>query len=105
MIMKYKNYLGQIEYDDEAKIFHGNVLGINDVITFQGTSIKELEKALKDSVETYLEWCEKRGREPEKPYSGKIRVRIEPDLHAKLVRDASLHGVSLNSLITEKLKK
>lgn len=104
MMMRYKNYIGQIEYDDEAKIFHGEVLGIKDVITFQGTSVKELEKAFKDSIEDYLAWCTERGEQPEKPYSGKIHIRLEPSLHAKLAHDAALHGVSLNAYIAEKLK-
>ena len=57
--MKYKEYVGQFTYDDEAKLFHGEVIGIKYVITFQGTTIKELEQAFKDSVDDYLEWCKK----------------------------------------------
>jgi predicted HicB family RNase H-like nuclease len=54
--MKYKGYIGHVEYDNEAKIFHGEVIGLKDVITFQGSSVKELEEAFKDSVEDYLAW-------------------------------------------------
>ena len=65
-MMKYKGYIGHVEYDDEAKLFHGDVVGLRDIITFQGKSVDELEQAFKDSVEDYLEWCKERGLEPEK---------------------------------------
>ncbi len=103
--MKYKGYTGQVAYDDEAKIFHGEVIGLKDVITFQGTSVEELENAFKDSVDDYLAWCRKRGEEPEKAFSGNLRIRISPSLHAQLALEASLHGQSLNTLILTKLNK
>lgn len=103
--MNYKGYVGRIIYDDEAKLFHGEVVGLKDVITFQGTSVKELSKAFKDSIDDYLTWCKKRGEKPEKTFSGNLRIRIEPDLHAKLAQEASLHNVSLNKFIVEKLIK
>jgi predicted HicB family RNase H-like nuclease len=75
--MKYKGYIGQVTYDDDAKIFHGEVLGLKDVITFQGESVKELEQAFKDSINDYLEFCHERGEGPEKTFSGNIRVRMD----------------------------
>jgi len=66
MMMKYKEYIGKVEYDPEAKIFHGEVIGLNDVITFQGTNPEELEKAFKDSIEDYLDWCKELNRSPKK---------------------------------------
>ena len=104
-MMKYKGYFGQVVYDDEAKLFHGDVIGLKDVITFQGTTVKELEKAFKDSIDDYLEWCQERDEKPEKTFSGKLHLRITPDLHSPLVQEASLHGLSLNTFIVEKLKK
>ena len=104
-MMKYKGYFGDASFDADAKIFHGDVIGLKDVITFQGTSVKELEQAFKDSVDDYLKWCKQRGEEPEKTFSGNIRLRISPELHAMLSHNATLRGVSLNSLIVEKLQK
>ncbi len=104
-MMKYKGYIGKIEYDNKAKLFHGEVIGLNDVITFQGTSVKEIEKAFKDSIDDYLAWCKERGEQPEKSYSGNIRLRMNPNLHAHLVLEAAKKGVSLNDLINEKLGK
>jgi len=64
----YKSYHADIVYDDEARLFHREVsrLGLKDVITFQGTTVSELEQAFKDSVDDYLVWCQERGEEPEK---------------------------------------
>lgn len=103
-MMKYKGYLGEVTFDAEAKIFHGEVLGLKDVITFQGTTVSELEKAFKDSVDDYLIWCKERGELPEKAFSGNLRIRISPDLHAKLAQTATMQRVSLNSLIIDKLQ-
>ena len=103
-MMKYKGYLGQVIYDDEAKIFHDEVIGLKDVITFQGTTVKEINKAFIDSIDDYLEWCAERSEKPERTYSGNLRIRITPGLHAQLSREATLNKISLNSLIEEKLR-
>lgn len=103
--MKYKGYSGHVTYDDEARIFHGEVIGLKDVITFKGTEVAELEQAFKDSIDDYLDWCQERGEEPEKAFSGNIRIRIQPDLHAQLAHEASTKRTSLNSIIIDKLSK
>ena len=64
--MEYKEYRGEVTFDDEAKIFHGEVIGLDDVITFQGKNLEEVDQAFRDSVDTYVTWCEERGEEPEK---------------------------------------
>lgn len=104
-MMKYKGYIGHVEYDDEAKIFHGEVVGLKDIITFQGSSVEELEQAFKDSVEDYLAWCKKRREKPEKTFSGTFNLRIPPDLHARLALQAKSLGVSLNSFIAQTLNQ
>lgn len=102
-MMKYKTYIGRVEYDDEAKIFHGEVIGLKDIITFQGTSVEELEQSFKDSIDDYLAFCKERGEKPEKPFSGTFNLRVPPDLHAKLVLNAQMMGISLNNYITHTL--
>ena len=104
-MMKYKGYTGHVEYDDEAKIFHGEVLGIKDVVTFQGTTVDEIEQAFKDSVDDYLSFCAERGEEPDRPFSGKFNLRIPPELHAKLSIAAQFQGESLNNYITKMLQR
>jgi len=104
-MMKYKGYIGEVDFDNEAKIFHGNVIGLKDVITFQGSSVKELEQAFKDSIDDYLEWCKERNEKPEKAFSGKLQLRMNPELHAHLAHEADQKNISLNELINIKLSK
>jgi predicted HicB family RNase H-like nuclease len=66
-MIEYKDYIGRIEFDEQANFFHGEVINTRDVITFQGCSVYELGQALQESVEAYLTFCAKRGREPNKP--------------------------------------
>ena len=104
-MMKYKGYLGVVAFDDQAKIFHGDVIGLKDVITFQGSSVDELEQAFKDSIDDYLAWCKERNEKPEKTFSGNLHVRMNPKLHANLALQALQQGISLNEFITIKLSK
>ena len=102
-MMKYKGYIGHVEYDNEAKIFHGEVLGLRDIITFQGDSVDELEQSFKDSVNDYLDWCKRRKEKPEKTFSGTFNLRIPPELHAKLVIQARALDLSLNAFVAQML--
>jgi len=104
-MMEYKGYIGNIVYDDESQIFHGEVINTRDVITFQGTSVAELRKAFKDSVDDYLAFCAQRGEKPEKPFSGQFVVRAEPALHKAMFSAAKRAGMSLNKWVTSALEK
>lgn len=104
-MMEYKGYVGRVEYDDEAGVFHGEVINTRDVITFQGATVAKLKKALRDSIEDYLAFCSKRGEEPEKPFSGQFVTRINSDLHRRVNIAAALSGKSLNAWVTEQLEK
>jgi len=104
-MLKYKGYAGVVQFDDEAMIFHGEVIGLRDVITFRGTTPKELKKEFETSIDGYLAWCKELGQEPEKPFSGNIHLRLQPDLHAKLVAEAKFNCVSLNSYINQTLQR
>lgn len=97
----YKNYIAQVEFDAEAEIFHGEVINTRDVITFQGTTAKELKKAFIDSVEDYLEFCHKRNESPEKPFSGKFNLRLNPEIHREVYVAAKQSGKSLNHWVIE----
>jgi len=103
-MMQYKGYIGKVEFDDEAGIFHGEVINTRDVITFQGKSVAELKKAFKESVDDYLAFCASRGEEPDKPFSGQFVTRIPPELHRQVNVAASLSGKSLNAWVSEQLQ-
>lgn len=102
-MMEYKGYVGVVEFDDEAGIFHGEVVNLRDVITFQGTSVKELTKAFHGSVDDYLAFCAQRGESPEKPYSGRFVVRVDPELHKSVALKARLQRKSVNAWIQDVL--
>ncbi|NOX47615.1 MAG: type II toxin-antitoxin system HicB family antitoxin [Chlorobi bacterium] len=101
--MKYKGYTGKVVYDDDAKLFHGEVLDLKDVITFQGKSVEELEQAFRDSIDDYIEFCEERKEKPDKPFSGKFVVNISPSVHHQLYLKAIQSGKSLNRWISDTL--
>lgn len=104
-MMEYKGYIGKVEFDDEAGIFHGEVINLRDVITFQGESVQELRAAFQDSVEDYLAFCAERGEEAERPFSGKFTVRISPELHRKLYTRARMYDMSLNRWVSELIEE
>ena len=103
--MTYKGYQGVVEYDEDAKIFTGEVINTRDVITFQGKSVQELERAFRKSIDDYLEFCKSRNEEPDKPFSGKLMVRIPPALHRRIALEARRRGQSVNRYIIDRLKR
>jgi len=102
-MMTYKGYGCTVRFDDEADIFHGEVSGLRDVVTFQGRTVDELRSAFRESVDDYLEFCESRGEEPDKPYSGRFLLRLDPSLHRRLVELSAEEGESLNNWIASQL--
>ncbi len=103
--MTYKGYIGQVTLDEDAGVLHGQVLNTRDIITFQGRTVKELRKALKDSVEDYLAFCAERGEDPDKPLSGRFVLRIGPELHREVTIAAAREGKSLNKWVSERLER
>jgi predicted HicB family RNase H-like nuclease len=103
--MHHKGYEAVVEFDEDAEIFHGDVINLRDVITFQGTSAAELKTAFAESIEDYLAFCAERGEEPEKPFSGQFVVRAEPTLHKALTIAARRAGLSLNKWVTSTLER
>ena len=102
--MTYKGYEAVVEFDDDAGIFHGEVINTRDVITFQGESVHELKQAFEESVDDYLDFCASRGEDPEKPFSGTLSLRMTPELHRRVSLDARRKGMSVNSYIVEALQ-
>ncbi|WKZ43357.1 MAG: type II toxin-antitoxin system HicB family antitoxin [Anaerolineales bacterium] len=103
-MMEYKGYIGKVEIDDEAGILYGEVINVRDVITFEGTSVDEVQQAFQESVDDYLDFCAKRNEAPEKPFSGKFVVRLPAELHRKAFIQAKLADKSLNGWVTDVLQ-
>ncbi len=104
-MLNYKGYTGHVEFDSEAELFHGEVLDLRDVVTFQGRSVDELKEAFEASVDDYLEFCRERSEEPDKPFSGKLMLRLPPELHRKVYTSSKDEGKSLNQWIAERLER
>jgi predicted HicB family RNase H-like nuclease len=102
--MEYKGYLGKVEFDDEAQVFHGEVINVRDVITFEGTSVEELQRAFEESVDDYLDFCSERNEEPDKTFSGKFIVRVDPDLHRDIYVLSRTEDKSMNHWVADKLR-
>jgi len=103
--MHYKGYSARVEYDDTDRIFVGRLLGIQDIIVFHGDSVQALQIAMQESVDDYLNACEKLGQRPQKPGSGRLMIRIPPELHSATLTAAQAAGVSLNQWVTRTLQQ
>ncbi|TAJ77333.1 MAG: type II toxin-antitoxin system HicB family antitoxin [Gallionellaceae bacterium] len=103
--MGYKNFAARVEYSEDDGCFIGHIAGIRDVIGFHGESVAELRAAFEEAVDDYLAACEKIGKEPNKPYSGKFHLRLTPDLHARAAMVAETRGKSLNTWVSEVIEK
>ena len=103
--MNYKGYNGKVEYDDEAGVFYGEIIGLRDVVTFKGTSVKELQKSFRESIDDYLSFCKRMGKTPDIPASGRLILRVPPELHYRAAVIAKSEGRSLNSWVTEAVKE
>ena len=100
-MMTYKGYTASLEVDVEAKILFGQVLDINDVITFKGQTVDEARQEFQNSVDDYLAFCEELGEEPDKPFSGKLPFRTTPEHHRKIFIAAKKAGKSINAWMDE----
>jgi predicted HicB family RNase H-like nuclease len=104
-MMEYKGYTsGPIEFNSEEGTFSGTVAGLRDVIHFEGANARELARAFRQSIDTYLDFCAEKGQEPDRPFNGKILVRTEPALHRKAALRAAAEGVSLSQWISRQIE-
>lgn len=103
--MNYKGYAARLEYSEEDSLFVGHIAGIRDVVGFHGSSVKELRAAFVEAVDDYPDTCAKLGRTPQKPYSGKLSLRLEPELHATIAVKAELTHKNINQWISEVIRR
>ena len=99
----FKGYAAKIEYSDDAACCGGHIAGIKDVIGFHAETVKELRAAFEEAVDDYLATCAKLGRAPQKPYSGKLMLRVPPEVHARAAMMAQAHGLSINQWASDVL--
>lgn len=101
--IEYNGYIATVEYSHEDQVFFGKLEMINDLVTFECENAKEVESIFQQRVDDYIATCEALGREPQKTFKGVFNVRVEPELHRELYRQALQHGKSLNSWVKELL--
>lgn len=99
--MSYKGYTARVEYDPRDDIFAGRVLGVRDIISFHASSVSQLHQAFHLALDDYLNDCVERGVTPERPASGKVMLRIRPEVHAAATIAAQSAGKSLNQWADE----
>ena len=104
-MMEYKGYQAAIHFDYEAGVFHGEVVNTRDVIVFEGTSVDQLEREFRFSIDDYLAVCAERGREPDKPFSGRIPIKVSSHLHRAAFTAAKAEGKSLNAWVADTIER
>jgi len=100
----YRDYVGSIGFFEDEEVFHGRVIGIKSMISFEGDSVKTLIEDFHNAVDEYLEFCEKSSKQPERPFKGSFNVRIQPELHRKAALAASERGLSLNAFVEDAIR-
>ena len=104
-MMTYKGYGAKVEFDYDAQVFHGQVINTRDVIFFEATSVDELNREFKFSIDDYLAMCAERGEEPDRPFSGKVPLRISPEVHRAASMAATADGKSLNAWLADTIEE
>lgn len=98
--MEYKGYIGKVDFDEDAGVFFGSVINSSAIIHFRGESVQELKISFYEGVDAYLETCLEEGIEPEKTFSGELRLRLGSELHRKAFIKSQTEGVSLNAFVS-----
>ena len=103
--MTHNGYSARVEFDAADRVFVGHIAGIRDIVGFHGESVSELETAFREAVDDYLAACKKLKQAPDKPYSGRVMLRLPPDLHARASAAAQVEGLSFNQWAARALEQ
>lgn len=103
--LKYKDFIGSVNFSEEDNVFFGKIEGINGMINFEGQSVQELTEEFHKAVNDYLTYCEEEGIQPHKSYSGLLNVRLTPEIHSRIAMLAQRAGISINAFIKQALEK
>jgi len=102
-ILQYKNYYASVHFSADDEVFYGKILGVNDLISFEGASVKELKTSFEDAVEDYLDMCASINKDPDKTYKGTFNVRVPSALHKQAAVFAAIHNITLNEFVKKAL--
>jgi len=105
-VLKYNNFIATVKYSDEDEAFIGRIEGIDSVVSFEGQSVEELKSAFKEAVESYLDFCKRKGiTNIQKSYTGAFNVRISSDLHRRAAIMAKIQGSTLNAFVGKAIER
>jgi predicted HicB family RNase H-like nuclease len=103
--MEYNGYFGSVHYNDDDKVFYGKLEFIRALISYEGTDVVSLRAAFEEAVDDYLEFCKETDKQPEKPFKGSFNLRLDPELHKRLVSHAMNEGKTLNTFVKDLLQR
>jgi predicted HicB family RNase H-like nuclease len=103
--LHYKNYIGSVTFSEEDGVFHGKVVGIKSLVSFEGNSVDAITEDFHNALDEYLEHCARNGSEPEKPFKGSFNIRIGTNLHRKAALTAFARGLSLNAFVEDAIRQ
>jgi predicted HicB family RNase H-like nuclease len=103
--MEYNGYFGSVHYNDDDKVFYGKLEFIRALVSYEGTDVVSLRAAFEEAVDDYLEFCKETGKQPEKPFKGSFNLRLDPELHKRLVNNAMSEGKTLNTFVKDLLQR
>jgi len=103
--LKYKEFLGSVHFSSDDEVFYGKIEGINDLITFEGTTVAKLKTAFREAVLDYINLCKDSGKEIFKSFKGSFNIRINPELHSKAFEKALMEGKTLNQYVKEAIEQ
>src|SRR4051812_29901540 len=98
-ILQHKGYYAEVHFSSEDEVFYGKLIGISDLVTFEGASVTELKSAFTDAVDDYLETCAQLNKQPDKTYKGSFNVRVPAELHKEAALYAAVKKMSLNDFV------
>ncbi len=103
--LRFKDFIGSVHFSSEDEVFYGRIEGINDLVTFEGSTVNKLKRAFREAVEDYLELCKETGKEVFRSFKGTFNVRLNPELHSKAFEHAILEGKTLNQFVKEAIEQ
>ena len=103
--LRFKEFIGSVHFSAEDEVFYGKIEGINDLVTFEGTTVSKLKSAFKEAVLDYVEICKETGKEVFKSFKGSFNIRVNPELHSKAFELALLEGKTLNQFVKEAIEQ
>ena len=104
-VMRYKEYWAKVQFSEADNCFWGEIEGINDSISFEGSSVEELRRDFEEAIDSYIEHCKRYNKEPQKQYSGSFNIRIAPELHRDASMLSKIKDISLNQFVERAIAK